>query len=318
MARWAKWLAIGVGAIILILVALYIGLWFSFTANSKPSNIANFQPTSFQAKADAKVFYSIGNDLKYSDQIDPEAPTLLRGQIKNFLVSPDSKKIAVVANGQLVIVGMGSLRQITSVDSIYREPKPIGRQFFRDDDFQWSKDSKVLYLIRDEYYESQGSQLFSSKGELWKYDIEAASLQLVLKPFSAYSYFFGLRSGIYFSIPTDRGDLILRYFDGEHVKDIGESNAWDIPRDKLALDSSDSPFYSFSIHDYAQRVLSSKGVDLALAGKDGPERLLINGKPYLVLTQGQNIKGCGSFRFSYSVEMRTASGARALTTLLSS
>lgn len=77
MARWAKWLALRVGVVILILVALYIGLWFSFTANSKPSDIADFEPTSFQAKADAKFFYSIGNDLKYSDQIDPEAPTLL-------------------------------------------------------------------------------------------------------------------------------------------------------------------------------------------------------------------------------------------------
>jgi hypothetical protein len=101
------------------------------------------------------------------------------------------------------------IRQVTRVDSIYRDPKPIGQNFFRDDDFQWSKDSKNLYLVKDEYHESKGSQLFSSKGELWTYVVETASLQPVLKPFPAYSYFLGLNSGIYFSIPTDSGDLKL-------------------------------------------------------------------------------------------------------------
>jgi hypothetical protein len=235
MTRLRKRLLVVAGVIVSIPVALYIAQWWFFAANDVPSNIVGFAPALFQARADAKFFYSIGGDLKYSDQIDPQAPTLIRGQIKIFLVSPDNRKIAVVANGQLIVVGTESiLRQVTAVDSIYRGPKPIGTQFFRDDDFQWSRDSKVLCLIRDEYYESRGSQLFSSKGELWEYDIESGRLQLVLKPFQASSYFLGLKSGIYFSTPTDRGDLQLRYFDGNGVTDIGEPNASDIRAEKLA------------------------------------------------------------------------------------
>jgi hypothetical protein len=84
---WVKW-ALSVCVVILIVVALDVGLWFAFTANSVASNIADFAPSSFQAKADVKFFYSIGNDLKYSDQIDPEAPTLLRGHRGALLIWP--------------------------------------------------------------------------------------------------------------------------------------------------------------------------------------------------------------------------------------
>src|SRR5207302_1402429 len=105
--------------------------------------------------------------------------TLARGPISNFLVSPDGNKIAVVVKGRLLIIGMDSvLGEVAEADSIYRRHKPIGRQFFRNENFQWSRDSKSLFLIRDEYYRSSGSQLFSEKGELWRYDLESKSLQL--------------------------------------------------------------------------------------------------------------------------------------------
>ncbi|MGC2744488.1 MAG: hypothetical protein WA672_15035 [Candidatus Angelobacter sp.] len=89
-------MALVAGVVIFVPLALYVALWLTFTSSEIPSNIVDFRPASFQATADTEFFYSIGNELKYSDQIDPQAPTLMRGQIKNFLVSPDNKKIAVV------------------------------------------------------------------------------------------------------------------------------------------------------------------------------------------------------------------------------
>jgi hypothetical protein len=292
MARLKKRMALVAGVVIFVSLVLYVVLWLTFTPSGVPSNIVDFRPASFPATADIAFFYSIGNELKYSDQIDPNAPTIMRGQIKNFLVSPDNKKIAVVTNGQLVVVGIKSiLRQITAVDSIYREPKPLGKEFFRDDDFQWSKDSKILYLIRDEYYESQGSQLFSSKGELWKYDIESGNLQAVIKPFPAFSYFFGLKSGIYFSTPTQTGSLQLRYFDGKSITAIGEPDGSDIRPGKLSRKFVETPFYSFSIIDYENGVLSSKGAGLVVDENSGSQKLMIKAKPYLTVSQGKGFKG---------------------------
>jgi len=106
-------------AVICGIAGVFIATLF-FVTDGVPSNIVDFNPVAFRAKADTEFFYSLGSQLKYSDQIDPQAPTLMRGQIENFLVSPDNKKIAVVANGQLVVVGTKSIfRQVTAVDSIY-------------------------------------------------------------------------------------------------------------------------------------------------------------------------------------------------------
>jgi hypothetical protein len=110
----------------------------------------------------------------------------LRGHIDNFLVSPDRKKIATAVSGALLIVPSDgtAVRQAVAVDSIHKETKKIGRSFFRDDGFQWSRDSKYLYLIKDEYYESKGSQLYSAKGELWRYDVQIGNLTISAEVFS--------------------------------------------------------------------------------------------------------------------------------------
>lgn len=292
MTRFGKRLIIIVGAAAATLLGLFVLLSLFFFAGQSSSNINKFQPTLIDGRADSAFFYSVGDSLKYSDHIDAQAPTLLRGTIKNFLVSPDNARIAVVADGELVIVKKDStLIKVAPVDSIYREPKPIGNPFFRDNNFQWSEDSNTLYLIRDEYYASQGSQLYSNKGELWKYDLRSHQLLMVLKPFQAFSYFFGRGSGIYFSVPTDRGDLRLRYFNGKAVKDAGDVNAWDISRDKLSPGLTESPFYSFSITDYQEAVLPSKGVRLVSPQGEGLQELVIQGKSYVALTQGKTSKG---------------------------
>lgn len=303
MTRVRKRLAIGASVVILVAVAApaiwHLFLGWLLDIHSVSSKIVDFRPVSFEAEANTRFFYSVGNELKYSDRIDPKAPTLFRGQVGNFLVSPDNKKIAFVANGQLVAVGAeAGLWQMTAVDSGFREPKPVGVQFFRDDDFQWSIDSNVLYLKRDEYHQLQEppfkDQLWKydlvSRQELWKYDLGARTLRLVLKPFPATKYFFGKGDGIYFSVPTDSGDLQLRYFDGKHIRDIAEPGASNIPTGRLSPDFLESPFASFSIVDYERNLLPSKGVEL-VADRDsgqpvGPERLLIRGHSYLALTQG--------------------------------
>jgi hypothetical protein len=290
MARFIKRFAAVVGVIVLVFVGWIAYIWFHMPHT--PSNVLDFNPTAFKAKADARFFYSIGKELKNSDSLDSNARSLLRGEITNFLVSPDGSEIAVVANGLLTIVGRdGTLvRQVTHVDSIYREPKPIGRDFYRDDDFQWARDSTSLYLIRDEYYDATESQLFSDKGELWRYDVPTGRMQRVLSSFPAYNYFFGRGSGIYFSVPTKSGDLQLKHFDGKNIRDVGMPNA-EIPVGGLLGNVVESPFFSFSIVDYQNVVLPAKGVALVDDQSARQQRLVVRNKAYITLTEGENFKG---------------------------
>lgn len=287
MSAFRKWL-IGVCA---ALVVLPVGawLWLSVAFRGTSSDIVDFRPTEFQAKADAAFFFSISDELKYSDEVSPHSPTLSRGHIDNFLVSPSRDKIAIVTNGTLLIVNADGnrIRQVAAVDSIYKNPKPIGRSFFRTDGFQWSRDSKHLYLIKDKYYESKGSQLYSDNGELWRYDLESGNSEMVLKPFPAYTCFFGKGSGLYFSVPTNAGDLRLRYFDGKSVKDIGEANAWEVPEQAFA--SGESMFFSFSSRDFNEMFV--RGASFANDRMNTHEALLLGDKPYLAFTRGEGIKG---------------------------
>ncbi|MGA2962319.1 MAG: hypothetical protein ABSD96_11650, partial [Candidatus Korobacteraceae bacterium] len=241
---------VALDAVVLTPVSLFI-IWFllfRFVPAPPRSEIVDFRPTSFQAIANNRFFYSIGDELKYSDQIDPEAPTLLHGHINSFLVAPDGKTIAVVVNGQPpdsngVSVIVNEQLMVVSIyrgdDSVTPGPKPIGHQFFRDDNFQWSKDSANLYLIKDEFYKSLGS-LYSEKAELWKYEVKTGDLELFLKPFPAYHYFFGLKSGIYF-FAAENGKVQLRYFDGQHVTDVGEPDSTEIPIRQLAAKFVEKP-----------------------------------------------------------------------------
>jgi len=278
------WKRVAAVTAMLLTVSLIASAASSGTFESKraTSRVVDFLPTSFEAKAAAKFFYSIDDELKYSDQIDPHSPTLMRGPIANFLVSPDGNKIAVVVSKRLLIVGADSvLGEVAKVDSIYRTFKPLGRHFFRDDSFQWARDSKSLYLIQDEYYHSRGLQLCSKKGELWRYDLNTRSLQLVLKPFAACSYFFGLNSGIYYSEPTDQGELQLKFFNGRDSTNIGKPDSSDI------LDfpggANEVPFYSFSVVDYEKALPS---LNVRLADRNGVQDLIINNKKYLSITYG--------------------------------
>ncbi|HEY2912772.1 MAG TPA: hypothetical protein VGK21_05395, partial [Candidatus Angelobacter sp.] len=256
-------------------------------SKSSTSTVVDFSPAAFVVKAEAKFFYSIDNELKYSNQIDPHAPTLTRGPVANFLVSPDGSKIAIVVRKRLLIVGTESvLGEVAKVDSIFRTYKPIGRRFFREDGFQWSRDSKSLYLIRDEYYRSRGLQLFSKNGELWRYDLNSRSLHLILKPFRAYSYFFGPNSRIYYSEPADGGDLQLKFFDGHNSTNIDKPNAADIP--ELPDEDDKGPFYSFSVVDYEKAL---PYLNVTLARRDGVQELFINDKKYLSVTQGKGWDG---------------------------
>jgi hypothetical protein len=274
-------------AVVGVLILL---LWARFA----PSEIVNFKPSEFSAKAERHFFYSIGDDLKYSDELNSQAPTLIHGRIKNFLVAPDNRRIAVVVENGLFIVAPGEqppVRKVIAVGSIYRGPKPLGEQFFRDEDFQWSRDSLYLYLINDEYYNSKGSQLFSIKGELWRYGLGSGRLEFVLKPFPAFNYFFGPNSRIYFAVPTESGDYQLRYFDGNGSTTAINSPEAGIPADKLARILSESPFFSFPIYDYEQTVLSSKGVRLVVDETKNFKELRIGSKSYLAVTQGYGLKG---------------------------
>jgi hypothetical protein len=108
----------------------------------------------------------------------------------------------------------------------------------------------------------------------------------MLRPFPAYTYFLAGKYGIYFSVPTEVGDLRLRYFDGKTVRDIGNVNAWEVPKQELG--SGESPFFSFSASDYNQLFARGAGLE---NGQNRTQKLILRDRSYLVFSEGQGMKG---------------------------
>lgn len=285
MPRWLRIGLISLGVVVGLPFLGFLAFWAWISWDTYPSNIVAFKPTTFAERTELPFFYSIGNTLMYSNSIDPQARPILEGQITRVLIAPDAKHAAAVVSNQLFVVsGDGSLnRKVTAVSSIYREPKPLGEQFVRDDGFQWSSDSRSLYYIRDEYYASKGSQLFSQKGELWLFDVATSQSRKIISPFRAQKYFLGV-GGIYFSEPDEKGNLVPKYFD-ENKAQVSI-----VTTDGKAGADRESVFYSFSLHDYERGVLRDKQVRLERK-EDATQRLLLNGKEILSVTRGKGIKG---------------------------
>lgn len=253
-----------------------------------PLSILDFHPAVFDARAAAPFFYSIGNELKYSDSIDPNAPTLFLGELWNFQVSPDGMRIACISDHRLMVIdNKGKTQVIGVVDSISRSFKPTGRRFIRDSDFQWSPDSKSLYFIRDKFYRSKGSQLFSEFGELWKFDVANGEQKMVINPFHGFQIIFGSGSEIYFAVPLANGDLELDLYDGTTVRDFAA------PGSAGPL-SGTNPFYSISSVDYMQKVLPGMQLLQNFDFKANRQTLAFGDRILLQLTRYcDSFFGCG-------------------------
>lgn len=285
--------ALIVGVVLLVPAAFCGAIWVWWSAHFVPSNIANFQPKDFQAKAVGEFFYSVGDELKFGDEISPGSPTLIHGRVGYFVVSPDKGRIAAVIGNKLVVVNRTPLlvREVAEIDSIFKEPKPVGRQFFRDFEMQWSRDSKILYLVKDQFYETKGAQLFSDKAELWAYNVDENGLSMVLKPFPAGSYFLGQKSAIYASVPTENGDLQLRCFDGKETHDIRVPYGQVIPVAQLNKRVREAPFFSFDDLSGLNQMRAAKHVSTARDEASRVEWLEGGNRKYLAFTTGEGFKG---------------------------
>jgi len=252
-----------------------------------PSEITDYNPVCFSERSDKKFFYSILDELKYSDALDFSAKTLFKGQLDRVFVSPDNQKALIVSNERLWIVTReGAVSKIVRVSGIHKKPKPIGTSFFRDDDYQWSKDSKSFFLIKDTYYSSIGSQLYSEYGILYRYTLQNGVLEKILEPFKAYHYFFDDLGNIYFSTPNN-GDLLLKKFDGNKFTILAKASRNNRKEIKL-----ESPFFfSFNNLRTYEKNVSNKGFRTRLDIDSDEMQVIVNDKVMLQFSKGNGLKG---------------------------
>jgi hypothetical protein len=120
-------------------------------------------------------------------------------------------------------------------------------------------------------------------------------LQLVLKPFKAYQFFFG-KSGIYFSVPNSQGDLQLQYFDGKKVVNIGQPNEHLSPA-TILNGEPDHIFYSFATTDSPSRSRAANELTTAFDTASKKKEYLAGEQHLMSISEGAGFKGlyyCGA------------------------
>ena len=253
--------------------------------------ILDFSPEEFRETAQSRFFYSIEQELKYSDFVDDQSKSLLQGPVEAVVPSPDGLMAAVVMEGRLLVVdGSGDyLHEVAPVSTYAPDTKPMGKEYFRDQGFQWSPDSKSLYLIRDEYYDSGMAQLFSDKGQLWKFEVDNKLLTEVISPFRTFDYFLGSSGRVYFPLIEDGKNLVFQVFDGGMVKSLGLKNDELVDLRSLFPGESEEVYYTFTKFEYGLFVVRSLGA--SLVKKDRIESLYLNGVEVFKSSEGQSSKG---------------------------
>jgi len=217
---------------------------------------------------------------------------LLQGEITRVIPSPNGQLAAVVVNENLVIVNGEEkyLHKVAGVKNYHPKVKPLGEQYFRDQGFQWAPDSKSIFLIKDEYYESTRAQLFSKKGELWRFDVDSKTLVSVLSPFETFDYFLGSSGRVYFSTLDRSGNnLVLHAYDWAEVKNLHLKNDEPVDFGQLYPGEKEAVYYTFSSFEYETFVLRSLGLSVRRANK--VESLFIGDTEVLKSTEGQGFKG---------------------------
>ncbi|MCX7173756.1 MAG: hypothetical protein NT159_07500 [Proteobacteria bacterium] len=295
---------LGFAVTIVAVVSIGSVLFYSLIFGSDPPTIVDYSPSAFAEKGTNPFFYSIGIDpkdrnsgvdLRYADHFDPKARILFSGSLRTVIPSPDNAKALVVSNSVLWVVGIDGTapQRVADVGEVYLERKPLGKQFFRHGELQWSADSSKVYLIKDEYYESKGSQVFSKKGELYEYDLATRQLKPVVSPFRAFRYLVVDGSGIFYIEPTEQGSLTLKVHRSAGIADVDS-----VSRNAFAVEGKEEqfaavPFYSFSLKEYADDILPSLGVKLSY--EKGPKNrianLYIRDKKVLSVHEVQGAKG---------------------------
>jgi uncharacterized membrane protein YhaH (DUF805 family) len=162
---------------VMIVLSLFSSLWaisLIRTAHEKTTGIVDYRPIEFREITANPFFYTIGNQLKYGESIDADAPTLFSGKRLFFFTrlmndededrlrvypSPDNRKAAVVSEEKLYLV-RPEKKPALMLEYVDIPGKKLffGRNWYRSLSLQWDSASRYIYIIRDHELTPKGTK----------------------------------------------------------------------------------------------------------------------------------------------------------------
>ena len=285
-----------------IAVALFLIAASQHVVGKEYFGILNYSPSKFLEKAESSFFYSIGNQLKYGMSVDETAPALFEGKYfgGNFVAvfpSPDNKKVALVSNKKLYVVGIGISPQLVLDHVVSYDPKEIGYKeiYYKWPTIQWDSKSRYIYIAKDKK-QPQGhwQRPHSRDAILVRIDTENAyNISEMIVDFRSLHYFLVGSDGLCFDYALDNGDVIWKC-----LTENGVLKAQSVTSDGIQLDNKSTltgrPFLSYKPNIYESDIWMSRYGFFVKRINEKLDGLFLKSKPEIPLIRistGVNIKG---------------------------
>lgn len=288
---------------------LLVFIWPMVVSAKDFFGIENYKPQAFSEQATSSFFYSIGNQLKFGNSIDINAPSLFKDasffenssfinvrSISNGLSvfsSPDGKKAAVFSSGNLYIAEVGKPTRLILEGVDYNDAKKFraGEIFYKLGMLQWDSQSKYIYIAKDKKQNTLFEQSFSVDATLIRVDIsKSTAIADIIPDFRSIKYFLVNDGGVCFNYGFDNGNVNWRCLINGNIQTVNETNNGVVLQDGTRL-TTNSIFVS-SFGGDGDIWLTNYGYSLKPMGN---QRIgfysQLNERPLFTIKGGTNIKG---------------------------
>ncbi len=275
--------------LLFVLISASVIYFMSHRGSNNSPLIEAYAPSDFKTVLSRPYFYLKDGVLSYGREIDSDRESLLSGEIRNVVVSPDNEKALVATNNELWLVHKN--RQTVKIGDLYM---PYDRDVVFDTYFyvgniiQWSADSKYVYLIKDLIEEPSVFKLFSDRSQLVSYKISDGQIEHVISPYRG-AYFFQENDGIVYSAADKHGNVNLYRYNRE--KKISEFISEEfVARIPINPSLSCTVYYDFNEARHREYLMLKSGVSLS-SKENGIWSLAHKDHQLFSIQEGIGIKG---------------------------
>ena len=280
-----------VAAILLVPVTFFFLTIGWAQLNSYSPEVVNFSPQEFNIRSDSDFFYSIGGELKYGRKLSSSDQTIINIKERNnyVYIAPNNKLAAVVIDNKLWVVssdGKVNESAVNTFHSYSAKNMKIGSKFFDSMWMQWGKNSESIYIIQNTVFQRKDSDYIGAKPtSLFEFNLKAGELNKVVSSLHNVRYFFD-DGGIYYSVATETGDLILKY-----STSVGNSEFVDMTS-LTSIKEGKEVFYNFILDRQYEEVLKYENkIDKQYYADGEHTDLFIMDKLAISIKKGQGFKG---------------------------
>lgn len=275
----------------IILFFKLLGVLFFKSNKDKDSELIEFQPNeTIKVQTSKPIYYYVENKIYFSKngEIDLEKP-IWEGELKlnkgvgfTVSVSPNSEYIAFNTKKKIIILNSKGkiITQISPVSEYMFEERKQGN--FWATDFQWSKNSENLYLMKDKIWKNDYSQ-DKNKSSVYKFSVKTKELSKIidLNEQSHYYYINNSEKNLYYTASNQEGAWEFKKVDLKTNKVIDTLKQ----NENLFLKTNDSIFVNYKIQ-IGHYLNESKGITIerkdstcnTVLIKNGNKKLIFKGK----------------------------------------